>query len=337
MQLNTIEVIDRHSRPNVLNRVLLRTFFINDGGLADPFQISGVGIFALPAGTSPSSFLGADNLIAPGQNSAAKMFFQPSGDGKVRTEDGSINPAFNTDNYTGVVTPESSIEAGFGMPCSGVSGVYRLGTGEYCSVLDGIQGSSVSSVNFVPEGDPDAWGNVYNTATAGVQYADIWTVKLTQNSAWKTFINYFELFDGSFYTTTQPTLLTARNSLMNKEVTLGSQINLKVTTNITVNNRDIDDDIKNLMKNVALRAASFRIVKINSHPSPSLPSRVTVLDFLDVQDIDITSENTLTLLWNTASLEATALGNPIGPYAIQVRYNLLKETIISPPMYLNIK
>jgi hypothetical protein len=338
MQLNTIEVIDRHSRPNVLNRVLLRTFFINDGGLIDPYQISGVSIFALPAGTSPSSFLGADSLISPGKNDDAKMFFKPQGDGIVLDSNGTVASAFNTDNYTGAVGPLPDDNFPDSQPCSGVSGVYRIGVGEYCSVLDGIQGSSVSSVNFIPESPPGPFGNIVNSASAAVSYVDIWTVKLVTGSTWKTFINYFELFDGSFYTTTQPMLLTSRNTLMNKQISLGSIVNLKVATNITVNNRDIDDSIKNLMKNVALRNATFRLVKLNSSTG-SLPSVVTLLDFLSPQDVDVTSENTLVLTWDTTALTSSppaGLGSPIGTYAIQVRYNLLKELIVSPLMYFNI-
>ena len=48
MQLNSIRVIDRHQRPNVLNKVLLRSFFINDGAMQDPYQVSSVNVFSIP-------------------------------------------------------------------------------------------------------------------------------------------------------------------------------------------------------------------------------------------------------------------------------------------------
>ena len=44
MQLNGNLVVDRHNRPNVIQPVGLRAFFINDGGYQDPNDISGVTI-----------------------------------------------------------------------------------------------------------------------------------------------------------------------------------------------------------------------------------------------------------------------------------------------------
>ena len=216
MQLgpNNITVVDRHQRPNVLNKVLLRTFFINDGQLQDPYQLSSVSVFSLPLGTSPSGFLNSNSLVDNTKTSEAKMVFQPSGDGVVLDDAGTISLQYALSSYTGALgrfpdesaTPDQTDLAGH--PCSGVSGVYRIGTGEYGVVLDGLIGRGLSGVNNVTTTDPGIYGNIKNTASAATTYIDIWTVKITNNSFWKTYINYFELYEGSFFTTTQPLLLT---------------------------------------------------------------------------------------------------------------------------------
>mgnify|MGYP005814739561 CR=1 FL=1 len=347
MQLgpNNISVVDRHQRPNVLNRVLLRTFFINDGQLQDPYQFSSVSVFALPQGTSPSGFLDSNNLIDNTKTLEAKMVFQPSDGGVVLNDEGAISEQYSLSSYTGTLgrfpdetaSPEATDLSG--QPCSGVSGVYRIGTGEYAVVLDGLIGSGLSGVNNVTTTDPGIYGNIKNTASAAATYIDIWTVKITNNSFWKTYINYFELYAGGFFTTTQPLLLTTKNDLTTKRVVMGSIIDLKVTTDITVGNRAIDSSIKNIMNNAAIYNPSFKIVKVDQQ-TPTYPSRVTVLGFDAQQDIDITSENTLIFRLDTTNLLTTIapseLTTPVGTYAVQVRYTLLKETIISPMMYFTV-
>jgi len=45
MLVNNTTVVDRGNRPNISQRVGLRTYFINDGAYVDPFEISSVLIF----------------------------------------------------------------------------------------------------------------------------------------------------------------------------------------------------------------------------------------------------------------------------------------------------
>ena len=45
MEVNGTPVVDRGNRPNVSQRVGLRTFFINDGAYVDPYEISSVKLF----------------------------------------------------------------------------------------------------------------------------------------------------------------------------------------------------------------------------------------------------------------------------------------------------
>ena len=46
---NTQVVVDRGNRPNVSQRVGLRTYFINDGAYVDPYEISSVQLFTRSA------------------------------------------------------------------------------------------------------------------------------------------------------------------------------------------------------------------------------------------------------------------------------------------------
>jgi hypothetical protein len=345
MQLNNIRVIDRHQRPNVLNKVLLRSFFINDGAMQDPYQVSSVNIYALPIGTSPSSVLNSDNLISVNSAAESKMGFQPSSDGIVLDASGYPTPQFSPAKYTGALADFPGIDE-FGylewadsQPCSGVSGVYRISEGEYGVILDGI--INLSGVSMVLGLDPpDIYGNLANTASAATTYIDVWTVKLTQNSPWTTIINPFELFTDTFYTVTEPPLLSTQHKLMNSRVKLGSKIQLKVALDITVQNRNIDSSIKNLFKSAAIINPTFKVMKVDQQ-ADSYPSRVTVIDFDDLQDVDVTADNTLILLFDTkAELQTSPpsdLATPVGTYAVEVEYSLLRETIRSPLMYFTVE
>jgi hypothetical protein len=46
MKINNNQVTTRHERPTVLGPTALILYFINDGQYADPYEISGVSIFA---------------------------------------------------------------------------------------------------------------------------------------------------------------------------------------------------------------------------------------------------------------------------------------------------
>ena len=183
------------------------------------------------------------------------------------------------------------------------------------------------------------WGNMKNTASAATTYIDVWTVKLTANSPWTTIINSFELFTDTFYTITEPPLLSTQHKLMNTNVILGSIVQLKVGVDITLQNRSIDSSIKNLFKNAAIIDPKFKVMKVDQQAA-SYPSRVTVLDWEWIQDVDVTSDNTLILNFDTVyTLDTTApsdLATPVGTYALQVEYKILRETIRSPLMFFTV-
>jgi len=318
--INTIDVVDRHNRPNVISKVFLRSFFLNDGAYSDPYQVSSVHIFKRGQNLSPSTVLDSDNNIGYGASSytgSALMVFGVSGDGVVGSDD-----SFLETNYGAATGPES---------CSGASGIYRLGAGEFAVVLDGIQGSSLSGLDHNNN-------TITNAASSTTHYLDVWTVKMFQGGPWSTFINDFTLFGDTFFTLTQPLQLKTSHKLYNKKIKLGSQSNIKIGTELTVENRDIDDSTKNVIKDIMVSGTE---ILIHKHQEDSnLPSRVLVVS--GTSGVDISSDNTIMYNWDTNNIAALSpyasndLGTKMGVYSVQLKYNLLSEKIVTPLFYINV-
>lgn len=331
--INTTEVVDRNNRPQVQSKVMLRTFFINDGAHQDPYAVSSVQLFKRANNLSPGSVLGEDGLIASA-NAATQtvMGFGVRGSGIVNGTD--ADSSFDLSNYTGTLAPDTGAGS---EPCSGVSGIYRLGTGEFACVLDGVAGSSLSGNDWLGH-------RVGNTGSQATRYIDVWTIKLTQGSDWKTYINQFELFDDTFFSITEPLMLRSKNKLFNRQVILGSKENLKIGTEVTIENESIAESIKNIFRASVITSATVTIKKMNE--DSYLPSRVTVVSSSDVQ---ITADNTIIYNFDTVTalasgdlpagttLNTEELGSKNGTYALQVSYNLLSEKIVSPLMYFIVK
>jgi len=295
MLLNGFNIVDRNNRPGVLDRVGLRTFFVNDGQNQSPYSISSVSIFRLTDNSSPSTILGTDGLISSALASPV------------------IKMNFGTVQDASAYTPSSN-----------ASGIYRLATGQYMVVLDGtVSLSGVYEGSVIP-----------NTASGTGDYIDIWTVKWLTNSPWEIFINKFTLFDDTLFVVTEPLLLTTTHRLYPKKVKLGSKVDLKVLTEVQVSNKNITPEIKNIFKDSVITSAQMQIIKVNE--DINLPSRVVVSSYEDTSSfVDVASDNTILLNFDTnilyshpRLLDAT-LGPITGTYMIQVRYNILNQTIVS--------
>ena len=314
MQLNNTTVVDRHNRPTVIQKVALRAFFINDGQYYDPNDISGVTIFRKPANESPNTVLD-DNIIASGLEASSIMmqFGASANDEGAALSAGSYLPASDP---------------------SCLSGIYRIKAGEYVCILDGTQ--DISGVyNFYSSGL-----EVANGASSVDDYIDCWTIQFAAGSDYQTLINGFHLYNDTFFATTQPVMLTTNNRLVNKHLTLSSIENLKVTTEVTINNRDIDESVKNIFKDSAITSAMMKIEKINED-AVALPSHVTVSGYSDTSStIDVTSDNTIVFNFDTTTLathpSVSQFAGLTGNYRATVKYTLLNETIISPPYYFTI-
>jgi len=315
MQLNTYEVIDRNNRPNLSSRTALRVFFYNDGQPIDPYAFSGVTVFQKNANITPNGVIDSSNVVAESVAAGSiKAHFgvRPRTDGR------------NLDNSS--LDPE-----GFYDPTSVDSScIWRVTTGEYICVLDGI---------IPPTGHYSYHGSSLNiTASADIatDYIDVWLVKLLADSDFQVLISDFTLFNDTFFTATEPILLKASPKLHTRHVTLGSKVNLKITNDITVSNKSLTEEIKNIFKHNVISDPQIRIMKLNE--DSTFPARVEVLSYINsIPLIDTTSDNTVLLSWDPedskdlGSWGDGTFGPLTGTYQITVKYTMLTETYVSPP------
>jgi len=302
MKLNGVQVVERQNRPGTLKKVLLRSDFINSGSYFDPYQVSSVSVFRSSQNISPSSVLDSSSqLLSEAAKASVKFRFTGVRDAS---------------NYTGSTADASSI--------------YKDEDGRYLVILDGT--NPVSSV--------DASGNVIENQCSSVgRYIDVWTVKMTASSDWQVFIHEFELHTDSIISLTEPLLLKTKHHLTPNIVDLGEKINMKISSEITVQNKSIDSSIKNTIHQSFVQDAKMEIVKTNS--DSNLPARVEVSGFSDTSaDIRVTADNTMVLSFDTASLTTSppeGLGSGTGDYYIRAKFNLLDETLITPRMYFTVR
>lgn len=315
MQLNNISYSDRHNRPVVLSRVGLQAYFISDGEYIDPYEISAVTIFNRSDNLYPASILNSDQLIDTSAVSGSILmnFANSSSD--------PLNSVFSPENYLGNALTSS--------------GIYRISTGKYIVMLDG----TIPLSGVIKVGSESI--KIPNRVSATGDYLDVWTVTWVDGSLPQTVVNEFSLRKGGFTVLTQPLLIKAKSRLMNSKVTLGSKVDLKIATDIHVENRDVDTSIKNLLRENVITSASIEIVKIND--AANVPAQITVSSFLDTEpSIDMTSDNVIVFSWDTSKLSthpqliAGNFSSIRGVYSIKVKFTMFNEVITSDPMYLTL-
>jgi len=313
MQLNNINISDRHNRPVVLSKVGLQAFFISDGEFMDPYEINAVSIFSRNSNLYPSSVLDADTQVIDTANVSGSILMNFANSNSLTT-----HSSFNTSNYS-----------------TGASGIFKTGVGKYIVVLDGTVNSSgllnLDGMNQV----------IPNRASATGDYIDVWTLRWVAGSLPQTVINEFSLRKGGFTVITQPLMLKLKSRLVNSRVTLDSKVDLKIATDVHVENRDIDESTKNLFRENVITSGAIEIQKIND--AANLPARVTVSSFADTSAIvTMTADNVMVLNWDTTQLRTHAqlvagnFGSIQGVYAIRSKFTVFGETIISDPMYLTL-
>lgn len=312
MLINNINVSDRSTNPPVLSKVGLRVFFLQDGSYFDPYQISSVSIFKASDTFSPSSILNSEELISSSVSSHILMSFK--NDSSL-----TIDSSFDQTNYSAL----------------GEYGIYRLSQGEYVVVLDGVNDQS-GVINLF-----NLDQTIKNDISSIGDYVDVWTVRMVAGTEPETIINYFTLTQGNFHTITDPIMFRVRNKLLNNSITLGSKVDIKISSEITVES-SISEEVKNTLRNNIVKLPSVQIVKVNDETN--VASRVTVSSFTDTSSLTRISEgNTITFNWDTDLLkthpEASVgnLGAIKGTYYVQVKFNIFNERIISPPMYLTVE
>lgn len=316
MLLNNIQVGDRHNRPVVLSKVGLQAHFLSDGEYQDPYQISAVTIFQTASNLYPSSVLNYDTQLI-NTSAVSGSILMNFANSAAETS----NVAFNSSNFAETI--------------AAASGIYKISTGKYVVVLNGtISSSGVINLDGANELIP-------NKASATGDYIDVWTVTWVQGSLPQTIINDFSLRKGGFTVLTEPLMLKAKSRLVNNKVTLGSKVDIKVATDIHVENTVIDQSIKNLFRENVITSGSLEIQKLND--ANTLPAHVIVSSFSDTSAVtNMTADNVMVFTWDTSTLSthpqliAGNFGSIKGTYAIRAKFRMFNEIIITDPMYLTL-
>lgn len=317
MLLNNQSISDRHNRPVVLSRVGLQAHFLSDGEYQDPYEISGVTIFSRAVNLYPSSILNSETQLIDTSAVSGSILMNFANSASI-TNDISFNPS----SYTPTAV-------------SSASGIYKLATGKYIVVLDG-------TINLSGAITMDGMNTVIpNRASATGDYIDVWTITWVQGSLPQTVVNEFNLRKGGFTVLTEPLMIKAKSRLVNTKVTLGSKVDLKIATDVHVENRTIDDSIKNLLRDNVITSGSIEIQKINE--AANLPAHVVVSSFSDTSGLtSMTSDNVMVLTWDTSTLTthpqmiAGNFGSVRGVYMIKAKFKLFNETLVTDPMYLTL-
>jgi len=313
MLLNNINISDRNNRPVVLSRVGLQAHFISDGEYADPFEISAVTIFQKSANMYPSSVLNSDTQLID-TSAVSGSILMNFKNAEALTSDSS----FDVSNYNGDYTD---------------IGIYRISEGRYIVVLDGtLEQQGTLNLDGLDE-------DFTSKVSATGDYIDVWTLRMYPGSELQTVINEFNLRKGGFTVLTEPLMIKTKSRLVNSKITLDSKVDIKISSDIHVENTQIDSSIKNLLRENVITNAAIEIQKHNE--SSNLPSRVTVSSFADTSAmISITADNVIILNWDTTQLKTHPqlenFGSLKGVYAIRAKFDVFHEKIVSDPMYLTL-
>ena len=316
MKINNYSVNTRHERPSVLAPTALLMYFINDGKYADPYEISGVSIFAAANNMAPNSVINSNGEIDSSVTGLVKMHFANIvNDGDSQTDSSS----FDVSNYT--------------QGAENASGIYRLAEGQYAVILD--QNVVSATFNLSAETEQGApKDDIINTVSGVGDYLDIWTVRHVNGSNLTTIINDFTLTEDKFFGVTEPLLFRVNTQLENNQIVLGSKVDLKFTNDFTLENTNIDRSIVNLFKDSLVVNPQIEIYKRND--DRNLPSRVQVSSYAETSGVaDLTSANTVVFTMDTTALASHprmldgTLGSQTGVYVARLKFQALNQTIVS--------
>ena len=332
MQLNGVTLVDRFNRPSVLGKVAIRTLFINDGQFIDPYDVSACTIFTKLSNDSPGSIVdGDDGLIKSDSTSVVLMNFGVSGGVAPDIHDGW---SLDINSQVRVTSNKLDDDAWFPpyVPGPQASGIYRVGVGDYVAVLDGDNDLSGGYNIRYPF---NSGVTVANGASSVQDYIDVWTVKLAAESEYQLFINNFSLYNDTFTTITEPLLITTRNRLLNKKLRFGELIDMKITTDITVQNSTLPEETKNILKDYQITNPEVKITKVLD-ASPNVSPHTDIVPYTGV-DVSVTTDNTIIYRFNTVTTTNTeAVGGPTGTYFITAKYSYLTQNYVTPPFYFTI-
>lgn len=314
---NSIIVSERHQRPSFNSRTILKANFMRDGGYVslDNSSVSSVMLFKKQANTSPSSILEASTGLVT-DAAAATAIWRWTLSGWEAREASLTNPLpvfLTEDDY--VTTKGSS-----------TSGIFEVSPGRLAVVLDGtLNGSSILR-------DGTSIGAAANlSGEPASTYLDVWTVKLCAGCKWQTFINETQFFQNNAVIITEPLLVSTKERLYNKRIEKGSIEKIKIGTEITIENKNIDDSIKNVLREGLITDGAIEIIYHNDGDIHS-QAWVSIVSFTETTGlVEITEDNTFVYTFDTDV--ATVVP---GTYTAQLKYNILEETKLSPLMFFKV-
>jgi len=298
---NSSSVNARHNRPSTTGRTLLEFHYLKNGVYADPYKVHSVNIFALGTSGNADEFLDLSagstlyGLVASSMEASGKSMMVFSG-----------NAAESA--YVDAVTASS---------------IYKKETGKYGVVLKpGLQWVQLTTGSH-------ASPNTYDSSTVG-RYFDIWTVQDQNGGGKVTYIHEFELFDDTIISLNEPLMVETRQKLSQKYINKNSKVDLQITTDHTVTNRNVSESIKNIFTDSVINNAAIRIIKYKDDVSTGLP--YTEIQAWTSTGVSITSGDTVLYSWDTSD---SAVG--VGTYEVQTSSVILGQNILSDKFTLVVR
>ena len=328
-------VIQRDNRPSPISPAKLDFFLVKDGSYIDPFQVCSVHVFPDTQFGSADSYLdlvpGSPTYGLVGTTGYEKMVFHN------QLTDPITAQVIGFDANISGMAQENTYNSANPMTASGV---FRTSPGVFSVILQtGTKFWPTSSTVFT-ELPSDS-----NSASGTGGYLDLWTIVDAKDSRAQVYANVFGLTTANVFGSTGPLAVTTNNRLIQRYIDVGSKKSLQIKTELVVSNNTIKASLRNLMETGALlQSPEISITKLNE--SPALTSRVQITGVGGIggfisDGVRLDSNGTISFLWDTASIvafyEDENLGGTTGVYEIQVKYQLLDETILSPRFKLIVR
>lgn len=296
-----VNVTGRHNRPGVLTKSYYEMYFMNNGSFVDPVQISAVHVFPVPTNASAGIYLD----LTAGSNTYGLVTEEVEGLSAVYKWTGSgtsytSSTDFAASSYTGAASQGRYI--------------WKISTGRYGVVLDPDASSILSGV-LTPNG-----------ASSTGEYYDMWMVKMTEGSDWKTYTNKFELFNDVFISFTEPPRISARARLEKPKVYQGSIVEITIPVDINIGGFPTEQDKLNLFNGSIIDNAQIQIRKVvDGAPW------VDVSGYSDTSSlVRVDSTDTIRLLVDTTTWPSiTGLGTSTGVYKVRAKFTILNETLVT--------
>ena len=316
MKINNITVVPRNNRPTVLGKTALELYYIKGGVYADPYQVCSVILVPDTVTSStyhktitngdPERYLDYESSstrygnVASGVVSAVDMRWRNVVSGTQEHVSDPDATEFETVNYEGDV--------------SSASGIFKIGEGHFAVVLQ-PNGLYISSEYSSETGFEFANSGTATQSASGVgKYYDIWVIVDNEGASPKAYINKVSLFNDTIMAMAEPLSFTSKNQLVQKYVNVGSNVKLKVKTEISLMDKNIPLDIRSIFSDSVIQSAEIKIRKYDENGGGWSQLQ-------DWSDVDfITSSDTMLYGYTFST---------VGRYDVQVKYPLMDETIYS--------